>query len=68
MNEVLCRDVIFIYDILFSVLSFIFVFIRYFLVYLSVDWLNFGVGVYRDKRIFVLWILIFFFWFVMNDI
>lgn len=68
MNEVLCRDVIFIYDILFSVLSFIFVFIRYFLVYLSVDWLNFGVGEYRDKRIFVLWILIFFFWFVMNVI
>lgn len=56
------------YDIPFSALSFISVFIRHPLAHLSADWSNLGAGEHRDKRISVLWILISFLWFAMNDI
>lgn len=62
------RDVTPTYDIPFSALSFISVFIRHPLAHLSADWSNLGAGEHRDKRISVLWILISFLWFAMNDI
>lgn len=62
------RDMTPTYDIPFSALSFISVFIRHPLAHLSADWSNLGAGEHRDKRISVLWILISFLWFAMNDI
>lgn len=62
------RDMTPTYDIPFSALSFISVFIRHLLAHLSADWSNLGAGEHRDKRISVLWILISFLWFAMNDI
>lgn len=62
------RDVTPTYDIPFSALSFISVFIRHPLAHLSADWSNLGAGEHRDKRISVLWVLISFLWFAMNDI
>lgn len=51
------RDMTPTYDIPFSALSFISVFIRHPLAHLSADWSNLGAGEHRDKRISVLWIL-----------
>lgn len=50
MNEASCRDVTPTYDIPFSALSFISVFIRHPLAHLSADWSNLGAGDIETKE------------------